>query len=88
MDGDFGLFVLCIDHCLTAGDGAVNRAAIEDNAVDVSLMQAAIKLLFRFPLGEKFRMPYFDAVAEFTRQAIKEVPEGGKVSGAKRRRQL
>jgi hypothetical protein len=30
----------------------MNRAAIEDHAVDVALMQPAIELLFRFPLAK------------------------------------
>jgi hypothetical protein len=43
---------LRVDHRRAAGDGAMNRAAIEDHAVDVSLMQPAIELLFRFPLAK------------------------------------
>lgn len=88
MDGDFRLLLLRLDHRRAAGDGAMNRTAIKDHAIDVTLMQAAIELLFRFPFGEKFRMPYLNAVAEFARQAVEERPEGGEVPRAERRRQL
>lgn len=66
----------------------MNRTAIQDHAVDVSLMQPAIELLFRFLFGEKLRMPYLNAVAEFARQAVKELPERGKIPRAERGRQL
>ncbi len=44
--------LLRVDHRRTGGRGAMDRAAVEDHAVDVALVQPAVELLFRFPLAK------------------------------------
>ncbi|SQC42551.1 Uncharacterised protein [Klebsiella pneumoniae] len=66
--------LLGIDHRRTGGRSAMDRAAVEDHAVDVTLVQPAVELLFRFPFGEKLGMTNFDAVGEILRQSVEKMP--------------
>jgi hypothetical protein len=61
----------------------MHRAAVEDGAIHVTLMQPAIERLFGVPFGEKLRMPHFDAIGELGRQRIEKVPQGREIAGAK-----
>ena len=64
---NFGFLFLRVNHRRVARDGAMYRAAIEDHAVGVALVQATIKLLFSIAFGEKLRMANFNAVGEVFR---------------------
>jgi hypothetical protein len=80
--GTFGFF-----RCASTSPpvrSAVDRTAIEDHAVNVTLMQPAIELLFRFAFGEKLRMPNLNAVGKFPGQASRNC----QIARAERGRQL
>ena len=53
MNRYFRFFALGINNGFAVRDCAVHGAAVEDHAVDVTLVQPAVELLFRFPFGEK-----------------------------------
>ena len=52
----------------------MDRAAVEDHAVDAALVQPAVELLFRFPFGEELGVTNFDAVGEILRQCVEKMP--------------
>ena len=66
----------------------MNRAAIQNHAVNAALMQASIKLAFIITFGKKLRMTHFNAVMKRFRQAIEKCPKGGEIAWAKGRGKL